>query len=82
MKDLIKEKTFFNAGDIVRLKKYIDIDAPKMIVKAVNKSNYNRSKAEEGQDKINLLIGITCFWFTKDYLYQEQRFNTKDLEKI
>jgi hypothetical protein len=70
-----KEKLFFNAGDTVRIKQ--DIDAPTMVVKHVNKVHDRGT--DTGTPK---LIGITCFWFTKNNEYQCQLFSTKDLKHI
>jgi hypothetical protein len=69
------EKVFFNAGDIVRVKQ--NIDAPDMVVKHVNKVH-----ERNGDLKSNILLGVTCFWFTKDNNYQSQLFSTKDLRHV
>ena len=69
-----KEKIFFKAGDIVRIKQ--DIDAPNMVIKHINKAIL---KDDENTPTNKMLIGITCFWFTKEHAYQVQLFSTKDL---
>ena len=67
----MEERVFFNAGDRVKVKH--KIDGPVMLVKHVNKAH------ERGDTTKPLLIGITCFWFTKNHEYQSQLFSTKDL---
>ena len=34
------------------------------------------------EDRKSILKGIKCMWFTTDGTYQENIFNTKDLELI
>lgn len=69
------ERVFFNAGDVVRVKQ--DIDAPDMVVKHINKMN-RQSDDNTGAK----LLGITCFWYSKNYEYQSQLFSTKDLKHV
>ena len=66
----MEDRVYFSAGEVVMLKQ--DIRKPLMIVKTVD-------KAEISQGGVPTLLGITCFWFTETYQYQEKRFNTKDL---
>lgn len=74
------DKIYFNAGDIVQLKQNIP-NKPKMVViKKVTSIFKHDSKKLE--DKKSPLRGIKCMWFTIDGLYQENTFNTKDLELI
>ena len=70
----LNEKTFFNAGELVKIKQ--GVDGPTMVVKTVNKAH------ERGDASKTMLIGVTCFWFTKDNAYQSQMFSTKDLQKV
>jgi uncharacterized protein YodC (DUF2158 family) len=69
----MEEKIFFSAGETVKVKQ--NIDGPLMVVKMVNKANV-RGEADKP-----MLIGVTCFWFTKNNEYQSQMFSTKDLQK-
>lgn len=34
------------------------------------------------EDRKSTLRGIKCMWFTSDGFYQENTFNTKDLELV
>lgn len=71
---------YFNAGDVVQLKQDIP-NKPKMIVvKKVTSIFKHDIKGTE--DKKSTLKGIKCMWFTTDGVYQENIFNTKDLELI
>ena len=73
-----RENIFFNPGDVVQLKQDIP-NKPKMIViKKVTSIFKNDLKKQE--DSKALLLGIKCMWFTNNGEYQEQIFNTKDLE--
>jgi uncharacterized protein YodC (DUF2158 family) len=67
-----KEKLFFKSGDVVRIKQ--NIQAPDMVVKYINKIH------DQSKETSNKLIGVTCFWFSKDNVYHSQLFSTKDLE--
>jgi len=69
-------KTYFHAGDIVKLKQEIP-NSPKMVVKGVPKTR--RVGEGKSQETKNILLGVRCFWFTDAGLYQEQTFNSKDL---
>lgn len=62
---------YFRPGEVVKVYHKIE-HAPNMVVKTVDKVK---------DTKGGLLLGITCFWFTDLKIYQEQRFNTKDLIK-
>lgn len=70
-----RENVFFNPGDVVQLKQDIP-NKPKMIVIKKVTSMFKHDK----EDSKSMLLGIKCFWFSKDGMYQEQIFNTKDLE--
>jgi len=70
---------YFHAGDIVTLKQKLP-NKPIMLVVRVPKV---KPINVEGEKKpLSMLLGVTCCWFTKDGLYQEKTFNTKDLEII
>lgn len=69
----MEDKIFFSAGETVRVKQ--NIEGPLMVVKMVNKANVR------GESDKPMLIGVTCFWFTKNNEYQSQMFSTKDLQK-
>ena len=74
----MKKMIYFHAGDKVKLKHEIP-NRPEMMVKRLVKA---KVKKEENETSNNLFIGVLCCWFTKDLLYQEQIFSSKDLEKI
>lgn len=69
------EHVYFISGDLVTLNKK-ELNAPVMMVKG-KKSSHMKDATGKTQ-----LIGIVCCWFTKDFVYQEQVFNTKDLDKL
>lgn len=64
-------KIFFTPGDVVTIKHPIS-NAPTMLVKGKETKTIRSTDATH-------FVGIKCFWFTKDGLYQEQVFSTKDL---
>ena len=74
-----KENIFFNPGDVVQLKQNIP-NKPKMVVikKVTSIFKHDLKKQEDSR----ILLGIKCMWFTTNGEYQEQIFNTKDLEII
>lgn len=69
-----KGMVFFVPGETVQIKQTIDY-RPVMVVKEVVKM---KTRGEE----TSRLIGINCFWFSVQGIYQESRFNTKDLEHV
>jgi len=73
---------YFKPGELVRLKAEIPY-APVMIVKEVKKTKFRvlKTNKDDKEDERGVLLGISCFWFTSDYQYQEAIFNTKDLIK-
>lgn len=73
-----ENNVYFNAGDVVQLKQDI-ANKPKMVVIKKVTSIFKHDKVE---DKKPTLKGIKCMWFTTNGMYQENIFNTKDLEKI
>ena len=74
----MEENIYFNPGDVVILKQNIP-NKPEMIVIKKVASIF---KHEDKRDKKTVLLGIKCMWFTKDGLYQEAIFNTKDLKLV
>ena len=70
-----KTMVYFYSGDKVQIKQDIP-NKPPMVVKRVVK---NRLSSDSNEP---LFIGVKCFWFTTTGEYQEQLFNSKDLEKI
>jgi hypothetical protein len=65
---------YFEKGERVRVRH--QVDAPQaMIVKDVPKYK----DLTEGR---NALLGITCYWFTKEHDYREETFDSRDLEKL
>lgn len=71
---------FFNPGDVVQLKQNIP-NKPKMVVikKVTSIFKHDPKRIE---DRKSTLRGIKCMWFTSDGFYQENTFNTKDLELV
>jgi uncharacterized protein YodC (DUF2158 family) len=68
------QKIFFIPGDVVTIKHDLD-NKPKMLVKGKETKTL---KDAEG----TYFLGLRCFWFTTEGLYQEQIFSTKDLHKV
>lgn len=71
-----KVHVYFNAGDIVQLKQDVP-HKPKMIVLKINRIR----PSEKPTDK-PILLGVACYWFTTEGMYQERIFSSKDLEKL
>lgn len=67
------EKIYFGAGDLVTIKHPLPNKPTMLVIGKVTKTI--RSEAE----KDNYFVGMKCFWFTSEFEYQEQVFNTKDL---
>ena len=67
---------FFHKGERVTFKQDLP-NKPIMLVKDVPKAR----KADD-KEQVTMLLGIKCFWFTDEGLYQEKTFNSKDLEKL
>jgi len=72
-----RAKVFYHAGDLVRLKQDLP-NKPIMLVVRIPKVKISDNQSPTKP----MLLGVTCCWFTKDGLYQEKTFNTKDLEII
>lgn len=70
------DKIFFSPGDVVTIKHDIG-DKPTMLVKGKETKTIVDKTTNATHFK-----GIKCFWFTRDNLYQEQVFSTKDLVHI
>jgi len=70
--------TYFHAGDVVKLKQNIS-NKPEMVVLKINKIRPTTEKSEERRP---ILLGVTCYWFSTTFIYQERTFSSKDLEKI
>ena len=70
---------FFIKGDLVKVGR-LDL-SPTMVVKEVvfDKNKEGEFRYENGS---KILRGIRAFWYTKDYIYQEELFNSKDLIKV
>lgn len=64
-------KIFFTPGDVVTIKHDVS-NKPQMLVKGKESKTI---KDKDGQH----FLGIRCFWFTTDGVFQEQVFSTKDL---
>lgn len=71
---------FFNPGDVVQLKQNISNKPRMLVIKKV--TSIFKHDPKKLEDKKGPLRGIKCMWFTTDGLYQENIFNTKDLELI
>ena len=67
------DKIFFKEGETVRVNKLKN--SPIMVVSGIQFSITKDNNQKQ-------LIGVKCFWFTDNYQYQEQVFNTKDLEHV
>lgn len=65
------DKIFFTPGDLVTIKHDLPMK-PIMLVKG------KETKTIRGVEKDHF-IGIKCFWFSTDLIYQEEIFSTKDL---
>jgi uncharacterized protein YodC (DUF2158 family) len=68
------DKIFFIPGDVVTIKHDLNYK-PTMLVKSKETKTFKDTAGA-------YFVGIRCFWFTGDGLYQEQIFNTKDLVKV
>jgi hypothetical protein len=68
----MSEKLYFKPGDTVFVRQLPN--TPIMTVKSIEK------KATPLESEPKSVVGVLCFWFTKDLGYQEQVFNFKDLE--
>ena len=69
------DRVMFEPGDTVRVRQLGDA-APRMVVKMASKVPH---ETEPGRTR---LIGILCFWYIGGQQYQEELFNTKDLEVL
>lgn len=69
------DKIFFSAGEVVVLKQDL-MFKPDMIVKEMK---FSKFKDDHGKKQ---LLGVQCYWFTNQGVYQEVLFNTKDLVKV
>ena len=76
---LEETKTFFNPGEIVKVRHSELENVPTMyVVEKVTRSLTNR---ENGYNE-TAFIGIKCRWFDKNSCLREAIFSTKDLEHI
>ena len=73
----MEEKVYFNPGDVVTLKQDIPYK-PQMLV--VKKETMHIKLEDSSRDEY--FKGIRCRWFTVHGQFQEQVFNTKDLQKV
>lgn len=80
MNNIVDDKTYFCAGDVVQLKQDIP-NKPIMLVVRKETSIFKHDQ-KRISDKKPILIGIKCRWFTTDGTMQEAIFNTKDIELI
>jgi hypothetical protein len=74
----MRQMIYFHSGELVKLKQDLPNKPVMMVVRVVK----SRLKAKEDEKKSNMFLGIKCCWFTEGGLYQEQIFNSKDLEHI
>lgn len=71
------EKTFFNPGDIVRVRHTQLKNTPVMyVVEKVTRSY------KHNDETINSFKGIKCRWFNNNGDLCEEIFSSKDLEKV
>ena len=83
-----KEHIFFCPGEICQIKQDIP-NRPTMVVKRIVKARLPElSKTASSKEQLdhekknkNAFLGVKCFWFTASGEYQEELFNSKDLEK-
>lgn len=74
----MEDKVYYLPGELCTIKHEIP-NRPLMVVK----KKATRMIRPGPQDvKKDFLQGIVCYWFTKEGLYQENIFSTKDLKKI
>jgi len=77
----MRERVYFHAGELVELKQDLP-NKPTMMIVRIVKSRIKVLEEEGTDKKSNIFIGVKCCWFTKDSLYQEQIFSSKDLSKV
>lgn len=71
------EKTFFNPGDIVKIRHTQLKNTPVMyVVEKVTRSY------KHNDETINSFKGIRCRWFNNNGDLCEEIFSSKDLEKV
>jgi uncharacterized protein YodC (DUF2158 family) len=71
------EKTFFIAGDIVKVRhKKLDNVPVMWVVDKVTRTYKN------GDESVNQFKGIKCRWFNENGDLREEVFSSKDLEKL
>lgn len=71
------EKTFFNPGDIVKIRHTQLKNTPVMyVVEKVTRSY------KHNDETINSFKGIKCRWFNNNGDLCEEIFSSKDLEKV
>lgn len=73
----MKKGDKFYKGDTVTIKQ--PVNKPAMVVKDVIKVKFTKEHSPHDDP---FLIGVKCFWFTKDYEYRSEIFHSKDLIKI
>lgn len=79
--DKKKEKVHLHAGDVVMVRHSIP-NKPRMIVKRVRFAPIPKKTRDEYgiESEAKRLLGVVCFWFDTKSVYNEQEFNSKDLE--
>ena len=73
MFNMTEEKVYFTPGDEVSIKQDVP-NKPRMVVASVDKALMRTTAGSK-----STLFGVTCFWFDKNQVLREYRFNTKDL---
>ncbi len=76
----MEDKIYFSPGEVVAVKHDIT-NIPNMVVKTIDKVTVRKGMGL-GEGPKSSLFGITCYWFTADMKYVENRFNTKDLVHV
>lgn len=74
----MEEKVYYAPGDLCIIRH----ELPNKPVMVVKKKVTKMIRPGPLDVKRDFLQGIVCYWFTKDNLYQENIFSTKDLRKI
>ena len=70
-----RKLVFFKAGELVQLKQDIP-NKPTMVVRKVAKSRTTKPQER------SVLLGVVCYWFSNEGIYQQQTFDSKDLTKV
>lgn len=76
MEPINKDKVFFIPGDVVTVRHKI-ANKPDMIIEG--KKYMIITDKRVSNEPIQILKGMTCYWFDKNERLQRETFSTKDL---